>query len=188
MGSWSVTAPFFEEAVPGSCTLSEVMPPRLPDGGIVLPDPLIFNMTLTRDTSSNAAWMTLSSISREGTFDGQYFSNVAEATRVFTECRTCQMRIIERIDVAVLSRSQANKLAETFGGECPRNVLDLGVVPAPNDAGITAPAQTSLGFDAARLCGFISTEVVADASEDGGACEAKCSGCFLTFQARGERR
>lgn len=183
MGSWSVTAPFLEADLT-KCKLSEVTPQ---DGG--LPSPLTFDMTLTRDTTSNAAWMTLSNLSREGTFDGQYFSNVAEATRVFTECSRCQMRMIERLDVAVLSRSQANKLAETFGGECPRNVLDLGVVPAPNDAGISAPGQTSLGFDAVRLCGFISTEVVADANdEDGGACDAKCSGCFLTFQARGERR
>lgn len=175
MGSWSVIAE--PDEVMAGCQLTEVVHT---DGGV---DTLAFDMTLTRDTSSNAAWMTLAGISREGTFDGQYFSNVAEASRVFTACAKCQMRVIERFDVAVLSRSQADAL-----GGCPRNVLDFGVVPAANDAGITAPMQTPQGFDAVRLCGFISNEVVADGLEDGGACDAKCSGCFVTFLARGERR
>jgi hypothetical protein len=180
MGTWSMTVEFADRS-PG-CTLSE-LPALLLDGG--RPDPFGFEMVLTRDSTSDVAWMTLAGLSRQGTFDGQYFSNTAEASRVFTECAKCQTRMIERIDVAVLSRSQADALA----GSCPANPLDFGVVPMPTaDGGIVLPHQTPLGYDALRLCGEMSNEIVADGALDGGACPDECNGCFISYTVRGERR
>jgi hypothetical protein len=178
MGTWRVTADF-ESRSPG-CALSE-LPMLDVDGG--LPPPLTFEFVLTRDTGSTAAWMTLAGYSREGTFDGQYVTNIASAPRVFTECSQCQTRLIERLDFAVLSRSQA----EALGGACPPNPLDFGVLPSPTaDGGVTLPRQTVNGFDAVRLCGEMSNEVVADA--DAGECAPECTGCFITWTVRGERR
>ncbi|MFT3710584.1 MAG: hypothetical protein QM817_23415 [Archangium sp.] len=179
MGTWSMTVDFVERSA--NCQLSEL--PAITDAG--RPDPFNFEMVLTRDSTSDVAWMTLSGLSRQGTYDGQYFSNVADASRVFVECTKCQTRLVERIDFAVLSRSQADAL----GGTCPANPLDFGVVPTPNaDSGIQLPHQTPLGFDAVRLCGEMSNEVVSDGVLDGGACPAECNGCFISYTVRGERR
>jgi hypothetical protein len=93
--------------------------------------------------------------------------------------------MVERVDVAVLSRSQA----EALGGVCPANPLDFGVVPMPTaDGGIKLPSQTPQGFDAVRLCGEMSHEVLADMLVDGGPCPATCQNCFITSSVRGERR
>ena len=92
--------------------------------------------------------------------------------------------MVETITVAVLSRSQNDALG---GGPCPGNALDGGVVPNP-DAGIFGPGQTTQGYDAVRLCGELTTLVVADGLVDGGACEARCGGCTVHYQLRGDRR
>ncbi len=156
----------------GACELSEV---NTNDFG--------FEATLTRESTSSRAWVTLVGYSREGTFDGQYFSSTGEANRIFAACSECKTRLVETLTVAMLSRSQS----DAVGGQCPPNALDGGV-PLPNDAGVTGPQETAQGFDAVRLCGELTTVVVADGLPDGGPCEAKCSGCPVRYQLRGERR
>lgn len=172
MGAWAMTAS--DRVV--ACELSAFVV----DGGQPV---LSFGATLTRDSASTAAWLTLEGYSRDATFDGQIFSSVGEASRVFAECRDCTTKLVETFTVAVLSRSQSDAL----GGACPQNPLDGGV-PAPDDAGITGPRQTDQGFDAVRLCGVLATEVVALGTSDGGACEAKCGACTARYQLRGDRR
>ena len=142
-----------------------------------------FTAVLTRDSASSSAWVTLNGYTREGTFDGQVLTSTAEASRVFVACAKCSTRVVETISVAVLSRSQNDAL----GGQCPEDALDGGVVANP-DAGIIGPGSTSQGYDAVRLCGELTTLVVADGLSDGGACDPKCGGCTVHYQLRGERR
>jgi hypothetical protein len=85
--------------------------------------------------------------------------------------------------VSMLSRSQS----DAAGGQCPADALDGGTPRSDPDAGVTGPRQTAQGFDAVRLCGVLSTEVVANGL-DGGACSAKCTGCGVRYQLRGDRR
>lgn len=142
-----------------------------------------FTAVLTRDGASARAWVTLNGYTREGTFDGQVLTSTAEASRVFVACAKCSTRVVETLSVAVLSRSQNGAL----GGQCPGDALDGGVGADP-DAGILAPGLTSQGYDAVRLCGELTTLVVADGLSDGGACDPKCGGCTVSYQLRGERR
>lgn len=142
-----------------------------------------FEAILTRESTSERAWMTLAGYSREGTFDGQVLRTAAEVTRVFDACSNCKTRLTETITVAVLSRSQIDAAA----GQCPADALDGGVA-APNDAGITGPGQTSEGYDAVRLCGELVTVVSAERLSEGVTCPAECDGCTVRYQLRGERR
>jgi hypothetical protein len=142
-----------------------------------------FEATLTRDSSSEQAWMTLAGYSREATFDGQYFTSVHSAPRVFAECSDCETQLVETISVSMLSRSQS----DAVGGQCPSDALDGGTPGIDPDAGIAGPRQTAQGFDAVRLCGVLRSEVVATGL-DGGACSAKCNGCGVRYQLRGDRR
>ena len=142
-----------------------------------------FNATLTRQSTSERAWMTLNGYSREGTFDGQVLTTTAEADRVFAACSKCTTRVVETITVAVLSRSQN----EAVRSECPENAIDGGLAVDP-DAGTVAPGKTAQGYDAVRLCGELTTEVVALGLVDGEACAPECSGCTVRYQLRGDRR
>ncbi len=169
MGQYAMTA---SGAVREACSLDEV------NGA-----DFTFNATLTRDSSSDVAWVTLNGYSREGTFDGQVVSSQAEANRVFVRCAKCSTRVVETISVSVLSRSQN----EAVMGVCPENALDGGVTTNV-DAGIVPPGLTTQGYDAVRLCGELMTTVVALGIADGGACEPECSGCSVRYQLRGERR
>lgn len=143
-----------------------------------------FDAVLTRESTSQRAWVTLNGYSREGTFDGQVVSRQAEASRVFAACSKCSTRVVETLTVALLSRSQT----EAAGGQCPANALDGGVAAPTGDGGITGPRQTPQGYDAVRLCGELTTLVVADGLVDGGACAPMCGGCTVRYQLRGERR
>lgn len=149
-----------------------------------------FEMTLTGEFTSQRAWLTLGGpfprpfYSRQSTFDGQVLTSQDEASRTFVDCSQCSTRLVEHLAVAVLSRSQL----DASGGRCPPDALDGGV-PRPNpDAGISGPSQTPQGYDAMRLCGELSTVVIAEGLVDGGACEPKCQGCPVRYQLRGERR
>ncbi len=142
-----------------------------------------FEAVLTRDSASDGAWVTLNGYSRPGTWDGQVLHREASASRVFAACERCATRVVEVLSLALLSRSQD----EALGGACPANALDGGV-PAPDDAGITAPVQRATGFDAVRACGVLETVVVALGEQDGGACDPKCGGCTVRYQLRGDRR
>lgn len=176
MGLYSLSATFSDRDE--SCILPELQPPN--DGGTF---DFGFDATLTRDSSSTQAWMTLAGYSREGTFDGQYFTTVHDAPRVFSACSLCETRVTESITFSMFSRSQG----DAVGGQCPDDALDGGT-PLPNpDAGITGPRQTTQGFDAVRLCGRLTT-VLTSIGLDGGACKSECSGCALRYQLRGDRR
>lgn len=174
MGTWAMNATVSFRAK--GCELPELK--EQTDGGIT---DFAFQGVLTRQSTSAEAWLTLAGYSRPGTFDGQYFSTRSEANRVFSDCSECQTKLVEDIFVAVLSRSQA----EVLGGRCPANID--GGVPVP-DGGVLPPGQTLQGFDAVRLCGSLTTQVVGTGTSDGGACDAKCTGCFIEYQLRGERR
>ena len=143
-----------------------------------------FSATLTRESTSSRAWLTLNGYSREGTFDGQLLRSEASASRVFAACAKCSTRVVETISVAVLSRSQF----KAAGEQCPPDALDGGAAAPDDDAGIQLPGQTPQGYDAVRLCGEIKTRVVADGLVDGGACDPGCGGCTVRYQLRGDRR
>ena len=176
MGNWSFNA---SAPVAEACELSEVTGPA--DGGI---QPFAFNGVVTRESTSMRAWLTLAGYSREGTFDGQFFATEASASRVFGLCGECQTRLVETIEVAVLSRSQSDALvgACVFEGD--------GGVRVPLGGGAVPPSQTPMGFDAVRMCGRLTTRVENDGPTmpDAGACPARCAGCRVQFELRGERR
>lgn len=168
--------------------------PGLEDGGLGRPPECVellevtgadfaFDAVLTRESTSERAWLTLNGYSREGTFDGQVLTSSDEANRVFEACSKCTTRVVETISVAVLSVSQN----EALRGSCPENAIDGGVVANP-DAGLFPPGQTSQGYDAVRVCGELKMEVVSLGLVDGGACEAQCGGCVVRYQLRGDRR
>jgi hypothetical protein len=173
MGQYTLTATSTERE---ACELEEMVR----DGGGY---DFTFDALLTRESTSDRAWVTLNDYSREGTFDGQVFVSEASASRVFVLCE-CSTRLVETLSVALLSRSQSDALS----GQCPANPLDGGV-PAPDpDAGILAPGPRETSFDSVLLCGELVTRVVADALPDGGACDARCTGCTARYQLRGDRR
>ncbi len=169
MGLYFVTASGAERA----CELDEVSA-----------DDFEFDAALSRFVATNQAFVTLDGYSRAASFDGQVVTSVATAARVFGACGGCNTRVIERLEVAVLSRSQAAAL----GGECPAEPLDGGV-PAPSpDAGVSLPGPTSEGYDAVRVCGELESRVVADGTADGGACAPQCGSCTVKFRLNGARR
>lgn len=141
-----------------------------------------FNVVLTRDSASTHAWVTLNGYSRDAGFDGQVLNSTAEASRVFQNCSGCRTRVVETMAVAVLSRSQIDA-----GAACPPNALDGGINQPNPDAGIFGPRQTETGFDALRLCGELTTLVVAESFGDG-TCNPSCDGCMVRYQLRGDRR
>lgn len=143
-----------------------------------------FDATLSRNAKTTDAFITMSGVHREGTWDGQYLLSVASAQRVFQACRDCTTRVEETMQFALLSRSQN----DAVGQACPEHPLDGGV-PAPDaDAGITPPGLTELGFDGIRVCGEIRTRVLAVALVDGGACPDVCSQCAVQYRLTGVRR
>lgn len=143
-----------------------------------------FDLALSRFVATGQAFVTFDGVSRSGDFDGQVVTSVATASRVFGACRGCNTRLIERLELAVLSRSQA----AAVGGECPAEPLDGGVPAPSSDGGIALPGPTSEGYDAVRVCGELETRVVADGTADGGACEPQCGACTVKFRLNGARR
>lgn len=161
-----------------------------------------FEVTLSKSSDGTGAWMTMSGgISRDASWDGRVFSSTASAKRVFAGCGTCTGRVIETIELALLSGSQASSV----GFVCPPRALDGGVPVADPDAGITGPGPTGNGFDAVLACGVLTATLevddagvvdasVADASvldageADGGGCPAACRRCTVRFDVTGSRR
>ncbi len=167
MGVYSLHADLVED---GGCALTEVSKA-----------PFDFEATFSHQTDSGVAWLTLAGYSRPGTFDGQYLSSTASAQRVFSECTGCVTRVVERIDLSLFSRSQADAVSLV----CPASVLDGGT-PAPDeDAGIRGPGQTPNGYDAVFTCGTLVTSFDID---DGGTCDPSCYTCTNTFTLSGRRK
>lgn len=157
---------FTAKSVSTDCSFSAI-PPFDSDGGYSF----TFDAILSHDPSTTQAYMRLGSVERDAGFDGQVFTSLHSAARLFTECGSnCSgTTIAETIQVAVLSRSQE----QAAGGTCPPNPLDGGV--APPDGGVAGPRSLPGGFDAVRACGVLVDAVI----PDGGPCT--CSGCSMLF-------
>jgi hypothetical protein len=165
-----------------------------PDGGLwcplvdVVPEAFRFSATVTRETSTGQAWLTLGGgYPRDAGWDGQVLDSVAAVRRLFPSCGGCRTTIAtERIRFALMSRSQS----EAVGRACPTNPLDGGVPAPPGpDGGITGPGQTAEGFDALYACGELEFSV---ALQDAGApepdCAPGCEDCVVNYTLVGERR
>jgi hypothetical protein len=115
-----------------------------------VPSEFSFRATLSRQPGTTQAWITLGPHTNEATFDGQSIESHAAAARMLDEC-TCagsEVRIEERIAMALISKSQRDALGSS---ECPPNPLDGGVPGA--DGGVILPDDTPDGFDALLACG-----------------------------------
>ncbi len=140
-----------------------------------------FAGTLSRFRDGGPVFLTLNGISRDAGFDGQILTSSHAAPRTFKlpdggSCAPCQMRVIETLSIALLSKSQSSAV----GDRCPPNPLDGGV-PSP-DSGVTLPGSTQTGFDAVRACGDLYEEITGD-----GTCDPACA-CVLKYQLVGERK
>jgi len=148
----------------------------IPDGGT-----FAFDGTLSWDPTSGQTWFTFQGGTWDAGFDGQNVIASGSAARTFAAC-CAAVQLVETMDVALLSVSQT----QAVGGGCPANPLDGGV-PAPNDAGITAPGSTPVGFDALLACGTLTDQVALGsgaASCDAGLCVA----CTWRYSVSGVRR
>lgn len=164
------------------------------DGGLwcplidVVPAAFRFSATVTRESSTGQAWLTLGGgYPRDAGWDGQVLDSSAAVRRLFPSCGGCRPTIAtERIRFSLLSRSQS----EAVGRACPANPLDGGVPAPPGpDGGITGPGQTVEGFDALYACGELEFSV---ALQDAGApepdCAPGCDDCVVNYTLVGERR
>jgi hypothetical protein len=167
MGTFSFRAELLERA----CELDEVS-----DAGFD------FEATFSRDPDAGLAWVTLSGYSRDASWDGQVVRSVAVAERVFIACGGCVTRVVEDLEVSLLSSSQAG----VVGFACPAAPLDGGT-PRPDDAGVLAPRAISSGFDSLLACGELRTAL--DSSDtDAGSCPGVCRACTSRFGLTGTRR
>lgn len=140
-----------------------------------------FTGTFSRFRDGGAVFLTLNEIARDAGFDGQVAYSAHSAPRTFAlpdagSCAPCQMRVIETIQVALLSKSQSSAV----GDKCPPNPLDGGVPGA--DGGVQLPGSTATGFDSVRACGALSEEITGT-----GTCDPLCA-CLLTYRLTGERK
>lgn len=139
-----------------------------------------FEGTFSRFRDGGAAFLTLNGISRDAGFDGQIVRSSHSASRTFTvpdggDC-LCDMRVVETLHVALLSKSQSTAV----GDRCPENPLDGGL--PDTDAGVRLPGSTETGFDSVRACGDLFEEIVGT-----GACDPLCA-CVLQYRLTGERK
>jgi hypothetical protein len=161
---------FRAEPVSISCGL-----PDLPTNGFD------FSGTFSRFRDGGGAYLTLNGLSRDAGFDGQIVTSSHSAPRTFAlpdggGCAPCEMRVIETLRVALLSKSQSSAV----GDRCPENPLDGGVPDV--DAGVTMPGSTETGFDAVRACGDLFEEITGT-----GTCDPLCA-CLLQYRLVGDRK
>ncbi len=164
MGSWraTVTPQSYE------CSLEEVVN-----------ETFSFDLVLSRDEGSGEGWLTLNGYTRDGGFDGQNFVSTADAARIFVACQGCRTRMTETFRFQVYSGSQWSAAGQVCRDE----------VPAPNETeGIVAPGRTEQGFDAAQLCGSLEMSVNSTGTADGGACDAACDSCRVSYRLQATRR
>lgn len=142
-----------------------------------------FDVRFSRQADASVAWATLGGVSRDASWDGQVMTSTAWAPRVFQQCAGCITVMAERLDVALLSNSQAAVLA----GTCPESALDGGVPVRDDDAGIRTPNTTKDGFDAVLACGELSTWLESS-DADAGTCPEACLTCTRRYRLTGSRR
>ena len=161
---------FRAEPVSVACTL-----PGIADNGFE------FSGTFSRFRDGGATFLTLNGLSRDAGFDGQVVSSSHSAPRSFGlsdggSCAPCEMRVVETLSVALLSKSQS----AAVGDRCPANPLDGGV--PSDDARVTLPGSTATGFDAVRACGELLEQISGT-----GPCDPACA-CLLQYRLTGERK
>lgn len=142
-----------------------------------------FEMTFSHDRDASVAWATIGGYARDASWDGQVLGTTASAARVFDACTGCQTLLVETIEVALLSRSQAMAVGLT----CPDSALDGGTPRPDPDAGITPPATTKDGFDSALACGELKTQLESTETSPG-SCPEVCRVCTSRFRLSGSRR
>lgn len=165
-------------------------------------DAFQFSGTVTRclpDSTSapcaahpNGAFFTRENVDRDAGFDGQLLDVYPiTAPITLTACGSERTRIVDGMRVALFSASQATAVGAPFF--CPPNALDGGV-PAPDDAGITAPGPGPNGFDAPFACGELVDTIIND-DFDGGAGRCRTDAgialptgtCTVVFKLQGVR-
>ena len=143
--------------------------------------PFTFEATFSRERDGAGVWFLLNETVRDAGFDGQVARVAYEAPRVFgTACEGCATVLQERLEVALLSKSQN----EAAGDRCPDAPLDGGL---PTGPGVQPPGNVQSGFDAVRACGELTNQVVATALPDQ-TCPAFCGQCTLRYELKGARR
>ncbi len=129
--------------------------------------------TLSVDSATNRAWLTVDGSSREGTLDGQRFAVRSEGAREFT-CGTdaegvaCKGLLRERVEGRLVGRLEASD--STTCDEAPgtgENAQD----PDPNVQ------------DAVLVCGFLTDQLVAAADASCG-----CEPCLFVYSLTGRRQ
>lgn len=155
--------------------------PEIVDGGF------FFQGTFSRVADGGQSWLTLSSSSEIGTFDGQFLSTSAlinRERRRFEACSCEDSEVGEALNVALLSRSQNDAVRDRASDGCPQDALDGGLPLPDPDAGITPPGTTPSGFDAVRACGTLTDYIYGRAQHP----RCSCEDCKLVYRLSGIRR
>jgi hypothetical protein len=142
-----------------------------------------FEATFSVNPDASVAYATLSGYTRDAGWDGQVLLSTASAPRVFQACSGCVTTVVETLEVAIFSGSQA----AAVGGACPESPLDGGTPRPDQDAGVLAPLPTRDGFDSVLACGELRTSLQASEADAGG-CSDACHACTTTFRLSGLRR
>jgi hypothetical protein len=156
--------------------------PEIVDGGFG------FQATFSRTADGGQAWFTLSTVSVNATFDGQFVSTNAATNkepRRFASCQCTESEVGEAIRVALLSRSQYEAVSDRQSDGCPPDIFDGGLPMPTGDGGIVRPATTPNGFDAVWACGTL-TDYLYGRTEHPDHCQ--CDDCSFTYRLSGIRR
>lgn len=128
-------------------------------GGIIQlsPDagPLIFEGTFSRNSDSDAGWVTVQGFSRPSDYQGQRVVSQYHVTTNLAGCgASCEGAAIdETLDTLLLSASQDAVIG--------RNCLGLGDGGVPDaDAGAQPPGPTPNGYDVSRACGTLVDDFI----------------------------
>jgi hypothetical protein len=96
-------------------------------------------------------------IHRTAQFDGQKMVSAYETEHGFLDgCEACNLRVIETLDVVLLSETQN----EVLNNQCPCHASSEGI-PVDEGQNIFPPRPVPSGFDAVRACGTLIARVLA---------------------------
>ncbi|WP_224364762.1 hypothetical protein [Hyalangium versicolor] len=148
-------------------------------GGIVqLADAgLQFEATFSRDTTTDAGYLTVQGFARNAEYNEQRAKSVYSVNTTLAGCGNgCEgASIRETLDTVLLSNSQD----DFFGRSCA--ALGDGGVPGA-DAGVQPPGPTPNGYDVQRACGSLMDEFIP------GTKNCTCtSGCRAVYTVEGTR-
>jgi hypothetical protein len=142
------------------------------DGG-----PLLFEGTFSRNSTSDAGWVTVQGFSRNADYQGQRVVSLYRVTTTLAGCgASCEGAAIEEtLDTLLLSASQ--------DGVIGRNCAGLGDGGVPDgDAGAQPPGPTPNGYDVSRACGTLVDDFIP------GTKNCTCTkGCRAVYTVEGAR-